>query len=220
MVKQNTLQLGQRLREVRKTQKLTQTEFAAELLLNTTTYKRYENGSRIPDADVCASIVEKYRVDPSWLLFGKSTEGKANKYTSPTKLTSNTKTIDVYELANTKHPDSLTMGSPIDTVSVPQSIKHENIVAIIYREPNMSPSINLGAYVGISTDIESTPMGHIYAIWTPSDGTMLFKAYYSKGMSDITLHSDNPNTPDFELSLEQFKQVVRGKVEWVFQSCN
>ena len=74
-LKKTAAKLGQRLHQIRKTNDLTQKEMAVSLDLNPMTYSRYENGARIPDADICARIVTKYRVDPAWLLLGNLNAG-------------------------------------------------------------------------------------------------------------------------------------------------
>jgi transcriptional regulator with XRE-family HTH domain len=62
--------LGQRLFKIRTQNKLSQLQMGQSLDLCGMTYSRYEKGDRIPDASICAAIVQKYGVDPHWLLCG------------------------------------------------------------------------------------------------------------------------------------------------------
>jgi transcriptional regulator with XRE-family HTH domain len=213
-LKKVTIQFGQRLHQIRIDNKLTQKEIAKSLHLNAMTYSRYENGTRIPDADICAQIVLTYGIDPAWLLFGDQCV-KKNTATKP--VSSNYTTAPVYELADAGHANYLTQGSPVDEISVPINLLHEHIAVIVYRDSNMTPYISPGAIVGLNTDIKDTPMGHVYAIWAPHTGTMLYRTY-PKNLTEIALRSDNPTMPDLTVTHSDFKQAVLGKVEWLFQT--
>lgn len=210
-LKKAAIAFGLRLRKIRVDNGMTQKEMAESLNLNAMTYSRYEKGDRIPDAVMCATIISLYNVDAMWLLFG-------DKFAPAPKQIENYMSIPVYELADAKHINLLTMGDPTDSVIVPKTMVHKDTVAVIYREANMAPFIVPGAVVGIDTKCEETPMGHVYAVWVPNRGSQLYKAY-SKSLSEITLRSDNLSTPDITINITEFKQAVLGKVEWLFQAC-
>lgn len=212
--------LGARLCRVRTSYKLTQKEVAAKLEMNKMTYGRYESGSRMPDADFCARFAAKFRVNTSWLLFGGDQEWKASRNPTDRKVkTGKYVIVPVYEFAGPNQKTNiLTEVDPIDEISILKTSLHENTVVAIYRDSNMLPSITPGAYVGVTTHLENTPMGHIYAIPTPHEGIKLFRSY-ALSSSKISLRSDNPSTPDIEVTASRFKSLVLAKVEWVFQSC-
>lgn len=210
------IQFGQRLKYIRTENTLTQKEMAASLHLNLLTYGRYENGTRLPDADICAQIVMKYRVDSAWLLFGDSAEGMANKESLETA--KNYKAINVYEMADASHENTLTMEIPTESITVPKSMLHKDLVAVIYREGNMYPYITPGAVVGINKKVKDAPMGHVYAVWTSSDGTRLYRAY-AKSLTETSLRSDNHSIPDIVIDNKDFKNAILGRVEWLFQAC-
>ena len=210
---------GQRLRKIRIDNRLTVKEIAGSLHLNAMTFSRYESGTRIPDADICAQICILYGVDASWLLFGDLIEGNFSiKNMSEERIAANYKTIPVYELADAHHANQLISGAPIEEISVPKSLVHENTVAIIYHEANMAPYITPGAVVGIGSKPSQTPMGHVYAIWIPNTGTRLFRAF-SSTFTEVSLRSDNATTPDILISLSEFQSAVLGRIEWLFQAC-
>lgn len=213
-LKTMSIEFGQRLRFIRTEHNLTQKEMGASINLSLLSYGRYENGTRMPDADVCAQIVLKYRVDPSWLLFGDAAEGMA-KNKEETEQAKNYKAISVYELADASHENVLTMDTPTESITVPKTMVHRHSVAIIYRDGNMAPHINPGAVVGINKKVKETPMGHVYAVWVANIGTRLYRAY-TNSLTEIALRSDNPSTPDIIVPSKEFQKVVLGRVEWLF----
>ncbi len=58
------LQIGSRLREVRKSYHLTQEEVAQKLTLNRTAYTHYENGQNMPDILTLVQLASIYEVPP------------------------------------------------------------------------------------------------------------------------------------------------------------
>jgi transcriptional regulator with XRE-family HTH domain len=60
--------LAQRLRILRKEQKLRQEDVAAALGLSTNGYQRYELNQRDPDAPVLAAIADLFHVSADYLL--------------------------------------------------------------------------------------------------------------------------------------------------------
>jgi transcriptional regulator with XRE-family HTH domain len=211
--------LGARLCRVRTAYKLTQREVAEKLDMNLMSYTRYESGNRIPDADFCAQFSAKFKVNTAWLLYGGGEDWKARKPPAPKVQISNYEVVPVFEFSGPGQEGAgLTVGDPIDEISVLKATLHKDTVVAIYREMNMVPSITPGAYVGVTTLLENTPMGHIYAIFVPYEGIRLFRAY-ALTSTRIALRSDNPATPDMEVKTSGFKKLVLAKVEWVFQAC-
>lgn len=67
--------LGKRLTIIRKLQaKLDQVQFSEEMGVGVATIRRYENDERSPDTDFLVRLIEKWPVDPAWLLLGVHTE--------------------------------------------------------------------------------------------------------------------------------------------------
>lgn len=65
--------LFERLRLLRKEQNLPQEKTAAEIGVGFSTYRRYETGERVPDADVLVRIADYYGVTLDYLV-GRSEE--------------------------------------------------------------------------------------------------------------------------------------------------
>lgn len=66
--------LGERLKEVRQNNNLSQAEFAKLLDVSLSTYKRHETNEKSPDADVLTKIINRFKIDGNWLLTGYMTE--------------------------------------------------------------------------------------------------------------------------------------------------
>lgn len=60
--------LFERLRLLRKEQDLSQEKTAAEIGVGFSTYRRYETGERVPDADVLVRIADFYGVTLDYLV--------------------------------------------------------------------------------------------------------------------------------------------------------
>jgi len=60
--------LFERLRLLRKEQNLPQEKTAAEIGVGFSTYRRYETGERVPDADVLVRIADYYGVSLDYLV--------------------------------------------------------------------------------------------------------------------------------------------------------
>ena len=65
--------LFERLHLLRKEQNLPQEKTAAEIGVGFSTYRRYETGERVPDADVLVRIADFYGVSLDYLV-GRSEE--------------------------------------------------------------------------------------------------------------------------------------------------
>lgn len=67
------LKLSERLQALRKEYHLSQEKFAAEVGIGFTTYRRYENGKREPDASTLVKMADFYDVSLDYLV-GRSDE--------------------------------------------------------------------------------------------------------------------------------------------------
>jgi transcriptional regulator with XRE-family HTH domain len=67
--------VGRRLRAIREARGVSQQDFADSLGISLSGYKNYERGERSLTKDLLVLLYEKYKIDPSWLLFAKRTIG-------------------------------------------------------------------------------------------------------------------------------------------------
>ena len=70
--------MNERIRQLRKELKLTQTEFGKRLGIKQTTVAGYETGGRVPIDAVISLICREFNVNEEWLRTGKG--GDENKY--------------------------------------------------------------------------------------------------------------------------------------------
>ena len=70
------LSIGKKIRELRKAQKLNQTEMAEALGVHLQTISRYERGELTPGPEVLSALAEKFGVDVNvWLKMGETAGG-------------------------------------------------------------------------------------------------------------------------------------------------
>lgn len=62
------LKLSERLHELRKERKLTQEDAAKEMEIALRSYRRYETGERLPDAEVLVRVADFYGVTLDYLV--------------------------------------------------------------------------------------------------------------------------------------------------------
>ncbi len=67
-------EVGQRLKQLRISQELTQEQLAAILYISSIHVYKMENGSRMPSIDLCLMICKYFNVSTDYLLTGKSQE--------------------------------------------------------------------------------------------------------------------------------------------------
>jgi transcriptional regulator with XRE-family HTH domain len=87
--------LGERLKEIRLTQKLTQQRFADILETSVSFICEIEAGKKAPGCDLLISLKRKFNVDIDWLL-----EGGLDARRSKTESKSNTDVSDIVEWMN------------------------------------------------------------------------------------------------------------------------
>ena len=63
--------IGDRLREIRESNKLSQPALAEQLGVKSRTYGTYERNESRPDSDFLKNICTKFCINPKWLLFGE-----------------------------------------------------------------------------------------------------------------------------------------------------
>jgi transcriptional regulator with XRE-family HTH domain len=75
------MSLGRRLKDARKSKKLTQTDVANILGIDDTTISKYENDKSEPDNETTKRLAILYGVKVSWLVVGQSEENEQKPLT-------------------------------------------------------------------------------------------------------------------------------------------
>ena len=71
MDKDKTVELGQRIKDLRRKLRISQADFARKVEISKTTVCHYESGQRVPDSNLTAKICSEFKVNVEWLLTGK-----------------------------------------------------------------------------------------------------------------------------------------------------
>jgi len=114
---------GTRLRQARKSKRLTQNDVAEHLGIDFTTVSKYENDKSQPDNETLRELAGLYEVSIDWLLTGKLTEGVSNNRIwvngQPEELTDDEalhlmETLEMYRLLKAKRQkESARRQSPV-----------------------------------------------------------------------------------------------------------
>ena len=80
--------VGERIREARRSAKLTQDQLAQKLGISTVTLNRYEKGHRSPDAAFLNQMVVQMGCDSRWLLTGQCSKSSDDSKTLPKQIES------------------------------------------------------------------------------------------------------------------------------------
>ena len=116
-----------RIKELRNSLKMTQSDFASSINSSQNALSGYENGDRIPSYDVLVAIVSKYNISLDWLCglsTIKSNIGKITNYPDLFRL--------FITLLDTRYSESPT--TPIIDVI---STDTENVVLTLHADPNI-----------------------------------------------------------------------------------
>ena len=66
----DAVELGERIRQVRITHRLSEDAFSESLSIGKSSLRRYERGERDADAPFLIGLCRRYNIDPRWLLMG------------------------------------------------------------------------------------------------------------------------------------------------------
>jgi phage repressor protein C with HTH and peptisase S24 domain len=66
----NNPRIGERLKEVRKLDRLNQDDVSKLMEITRQTYIRYESWERVPDAEFLTKFISHFNINANWLLFG------------------------------------------------------------------------------------------------------------------------------------------------------
>lgn len=210
--------IGERLKHIRKLNRLTQPEVSELLGVSTAAYKRYELGLRIPDAIFCAAFAQSFNLDANWLLTGNYLGSELNSSEETrrqkSRLLQAYTLAPVFELSTHKRYIRLVSDKPVDEIAVPSNILSPTARVVRYTDRNMLPTISPNSTLLISTDLSSTGYGKIIAVFLPSKGVSLYRPY-SSSPGNAILKSDNLAYPDISLTSENLQKYTVGVVSSV-----
>ncbi len=215
------MDLAERIREAREKASMTQEELAARIGIAPPTLSKYENGHRVPDAELLAEMVRVLKCDPALLLMGPGQypeqlpqrEGSAEEKTDYLNYVFVPQVSGAISAGGGLVPDNVVelkiafRKDWIDRRGDPR-----NMALIRVSGDSMEPTLRSGdlALVDHSRNYVD-PQGGIYAI--AIDHTIMIKRIQVLHPSKkIKVISDNGLYESFETDLERLR--INGKVIW------
>lgn len=107
---------------------------------------------------------------------------------------------------------------PINTISVLQEYLHPGIFACKIVGDSMEPNILDGAFVGVIPLAGNLIEGEVYLVWLPPFGIVAKRVYFGKDKT-LILRSDNSKVDDIQVDTSGYQNLIKGKIEWVWQKC-
>ncbi len=201
--------IGDRILEVRG--KMTQQAFANSLNIAKSTLIRYENGDRLPDAEVIARICERHHIDYTWLITGRGSRTEAERYVK----------VPQFDVAASAGMGAFVDGeAEVEMVRVDKDwlenqlkVRPEDASLIFVRGDSMMPTLNNGDVLLVSSNVEQIGDG-IYVLH--SDGLLQVKRLQRQPGGQLRVTSDNPAYQPYIVNFadESTDFRVVGKVVW------
>ncbi|MBI4843446.1 MAG: helix-turn-helix domain-containing protein [Nitrospirae bacterium] len=165
--------------------KLTQEKLAKQLGIAYPTLNKYENGHRIPDAELLSRISKILDCDPGWLLSGED----MNLENLPKPKNTPIFSTPVLSKIPAEFPKNATkeIASYICAQDIP-----DGAYSIIMKGESMSPALRDGDYV-IFLPGEAVKDGDVTVVLNEWGETTLKR--YRKKDDEVFLISDNPEYP-------------------------
>lgn len=127
--------------------------------------------------------------------------------------------IDIYQVTGAGNPFVLRENEPITSVFVSELYARQADIAFLVDGESMYPTIKNNAIVGVSLKKDFQP-NEVFAINHPAGGVTI-KRISIKGKNWV-IRSDNPNKELYpqedQYSLEEYPNLIIGRVVWVWQS--
>ncbi|MGB9892556.1 XRE family transcriptional regulator [Thermodesulfovibrio yellowstonii] len=203
------IKLGERIKQARIKKGLTQEELARRLGIAYPTLSKYENGHRIPDANLLSHLAKELDCDPGWLLIGD--EDYSEKAHDTDFITVPFIEYKYYDDSEKTHSIKIKIDEEIR-----QEIGNiDNITILKISGDDMAPTLHSGDLVIINKRLrEIEPQGGIYAIEILNN--LMIKRIQILYPSEILrIISDNRNYPVMDVSPNYVK--VYGKVIYVIK---
>lgn len=204
------IRLGERIKQARIKKGLTQEELARRLGISYPTLSKYENGHRIPDANLLSHLAKELDCDPGWLLIGDE-GGHFDQNPCSDFITVPFIEYKYYDDSEKTHSIKIKIDEEIR-----QEIGNiDNITILKISGDDMEPTLNSGDLVIINKRLrEIEPQGGIYAIEILNN--LMIKRIQILYPSEILrIISDNKNYPSFDISPNYVK--VYGKIIYVIK---
>ncbi|MEW6115343.1 MAG: S24 family peptidase [Nitrospirota bacterium] len=212
---------GKRLKTLRKSIGITQSELGKRIGLKWYQVKDLESGKVELSPTIAKILYHEFGAREEWVLEGIGPmliEGKPLAVAEAKPILGEERSVEVhiYALGGAGMGKQLVEIEPIETIIIPQQFYKPSIRVIKVRGDSMEDYIHDGAFVGIDTTDREIMSGRVYAIWLPYEGTVLKEIYTTP--EAIIFRSRNKRYPDFSIPLKEFQvENIIGRVKWVLQ---
>ncbi len=211
----NEKSLAFRLRVARYMRHIGQTELAEKLGITYTTLSRYEQGHRVPPANLIERIAKELKVEPGWLFAGESERERYVK--------ENFEDEGYVFIRKVAGKSSAGPGRFADNIIesrfafkrdwIQRRGNPEHMLLIAVEGDSMNPTLQTSDFILVNCDRNKIePNGGIYAI-AIDDHIMVKRLQVLWSAKKVQVISDNPKYKTFEI--EENKININGKVIWV-----
>jgi len=206
--------IGVRIREIRESLKMTQSEFAEALGYGYKSISAYENGNTDTSPLLLAKIANLGGQSLDWLIAGK---GSLNQTIVAEPQEDYSVTMPVRAMAGAGHPCCIDQLEPIGKITIDKSYDGPNIQVLQIRGNSMEPTIMDGAHVGIDITEKEIISGQLYAVFIPHEGIVVKRIWL--GPELVKISSDNISAPDHDMIADRINwdTFVQGRVKWTVQ---
>lgn len=217
--------IGEKLKEFRNFQKLSQNDFAKILNISAKAYWNYENNERDLPSDILTNLVRTYGINLNW-IFGESENmlfDKDNIYKIGTKITNN----NFFQIP-VRGEVSASCGYGIEVIEETQTatfamsskfikdigINPKYSEIIFARGDSMEPTIQGGDSLLIDLSRKEIYEGAIFCVRL--NGQLYSKRLQQLSRSIINIISDNPKYENRKIDLkdESIDFEIIGEVRW------
>lgn len=214
---ENLIEIGQRIKKVRKELGLTQEEFANKLGLHRNTIKKYENGESIPSTKFLKLLEYEFGINPRWILKGEGEMFLPSNYEKRKE--------ELYKIGFPKIKyipviGYVSAGIPereewkiMDWIAIPESSRGS--FALIVDGTSMEPLIPKRSIIIVYEIFSPLELKDGDIVVACIDGEYTLKRFFlEKGK--IILLSENKNFKDIVIDPKEFEIYIKGKVEALY----
>jgi phage repressor protein C with HTH and peptisase S24 domain len=232
--------LSDRVKLIRKYNKLSQALFAKSIGLKQPTLSEIEKGTYPPSTAAMRLIAHQYHVSEEWLETGEGEMFKGGEDQGESKdqgeisrgrdaageiggglLPYNPDDVvvmQVYVTGGAGAPYEFIPADPIEEIILPIQFYSKDIVPVKVRGRSMERTLGDGAVVGVDRADRHIVNGEIFAVWLPYQGTVIKRLYLDN--KRVLLRSDNEEfrPHDIEVALDEVDEhFIQGRVKWAIQ---
>ncbi len=214
----------------------TQVEIAELLEIRQSSISDAKRRNSVP-AEWVMKLFEKFGLNPDWIKQGvgpmylRTEDGYLPQEGPAMGLSDNVASPTLYGEPSTKsllvtvhamsceykdgaaHPVLPQVGK----ISLPLSHAEVGVQVVRMEAPNMQPTVQVGAYMGVDSSVKTPVSGMVYALYWPHEGLVIKRVFLDSDDVHYILRSDAADYPEVRLPAKTLQSRILGKVVWVLQ---